>query len=141
MHEKADFSDLERGMVVGEEGLKLQKLLICCDFPTQASLGFMENGLKKRNHPLSSSFLGGKCLVVPLLSANNIKVRLQFNKAHHAWTSEDQKNVFQHLDGKIRIWHKQRENVDPFGLVSAVQAASGVMVWVTCFWHSLGPTY
>lgn len=62
MHEKADFSDLERGMVVGEEGLELQKLLICCDFPTQASLGFMENGLKKRNHPLSSSFLGENAL-------------------------------------------------------------------------------
>lgn len=58
MHEKADFSDLERGMVVGEEGLELQKLLICCDFPTQASLGFMENGLKKEK-PSTEQQLSG----------------------------------------------------------------------------------
>lgn len=58
MHEKGDFSDLERDVIVGEEGLELQKLLIYCDFPTQASLGFTENGLKKEK-PSSEQQLSG----------------------------------------------------------------------------------
>lgn len=40
-----------------------QKLLIFWDFPTQLSLKFAENDLKKRKYPVSSSYSGGKCLV------------------------------------------------------------------------------
>ncbi len=76
---------------------------------------------------------------VPLLSVKNRKRRLQFTQAHQNWTIEDWKNVawsdesrflLRHSDGKIRIWHKEHESMDPSCLVSMVQAAGGgVMVW------------
>jgi len=35
-----------------------------------------------------------------------------------------------HSDGRVRIWHKQNENMDPSCLVTTVQAGGGgVMVW------------
>ncbi|MDF4419820.1 hypothetical protein P3392_23745 [Vibrio parahaemolyticus] len=77
---------------------------------------------------------------VPLLSANNRKLRLQFTQAHQSWTIEDWKNIawsdesgflLQHSDGRVRIWCEQHESMDPSCLVSTVQAAAGggVMVW------------
>ncbi len=45
MGKKEDLSDFERGMVVGV----FQKLLIYWDLCAQPSLGFTENGPKKRN--------------------------------------------------------------------------------------------
>ncbi len=45
-----------------------------------------------------------------------------------------------HLNGRVRIWHKQHESMDPSCLVSMVQAATGgVMVWGIFSWHTLGP--
>ncbi len=86
---------------------------------------------------------------VPLLSAKNRKRRLQFAQAHQNWTIEDWKNValsdesrflLRHSDGRVRIWHKEHESMDPSYLVSMVQAAGGgVMVWGIFSWHSLGP--
>ncbi len=76
---------------------------------------------------------------VPLLSAKNRKRRIQFAQAHKNWTIEDWKNVawsdesrflLRHSDGRVRIWHKEHESMDPSCLVSMVQAAAGgVMVW------------
>ncbi len=76
---------------------------------------------------------------VPLLSAKNRKRRLQFTQAHQDWTIEDWKNValseesrflLQHSDGRVRIWRKERESMDPSCLVSTVQAGGGgIMVW------------
>ena len=40
-----------------------QKLLIYWDFHSQSSLGFTENGPKKRTFPVSGTSLGRKCLV------------------------------------------------------------------------------
>ncbi len=74
---------------------------------------------------------------VPLLSAKNRKQRLQFTPAHQNWTIEDCKNVawsdesrflLQHSDGRVRIWHKAHESMDPSCLVSMVQTVGGVMV-------------
>ncbi len=86
---------------------------------------------------------------VPLLSAKNRKQRLQFAQAHQNWTIEDWKNVawsdesrflLRHSDGRVRIWHKEHESMDPSCLVSMVQAAGGgVMVWGIFSWHNLGP--
>ncbi len=86
---------------------------------------------------------------VPLLSAKNRKRRLQFTQAHQNWTIEDWKNVawsdesrfmLRHSDGRVRIWHKEHESMDPSCLVSTVQAAGGgVMVWGIFSWHTLGP--
>ncbi len=86
---------------------------------------------------------------VPLLSAKNRKRRLQFTQAHQSWTIEDWKNVawsdesrflLQHSDGRVRIWRKIQESMDPSCLVSIVQAGGGgVMVWGIFSWHTLVP--
>ncbi len=87
---------------------------------------------------------------VPLLSAKNRKRRLQFAQAHQNWTIEDWKNVawsdeswflLGHSDGRVRIWRKEHESMDPSCLVSPVQAGGGggVMVWEIFSWHTLGP--
>ncbi len=47
MRKKGDLSDFECGMVVGARQAGLRKSY--WDFHTQPSLGFTENGLKKRN--------------------------------------------------------------------------------------------
>ncbi len=82
---------------------------------------------------------------VPLLSAKNRKWRLQFIQANQNWTIEDCKNVawsdesrflLRHSDGKGRIWHKEHESMDPFCLVSTVQAGGGVMVWGIFYLHT-----
>ncbi len=71
---------------------------------------------------------------VPLQSAKNRKRRLQFAQVHQNWTIEDWKTVawsdesrflLRHSDGRVRIWHKEHESMDPFCLVSTVQAGGG----------------
>ncbi len=83
---------------------------------------------------------------VPLMSAKNRKRRLQFARAHENWTIEDWKNVawsvesrflLRHSDGRVRIWHKEHESMDPSCLVSTVQGGGGVMVWGLFSWHTL----
>lgn len=45
-----------------------------------------------------------------------------------------------HSDGRVRIWSKRHENMDPSCLVSTVQdGGGGVMVWGVFSWHTLGP--
>ncbi len=72
---------------------------------------------------------------VPLLSAKDRKRRLQFTQAHQHWTIKDWKNVawsdeswsmLRHSDGRVRIWHKEHESMDPSCFVSTVQAGGGV---------------
>ncbi len=57
---------------------------------------------------------------VPLLSANNSKLRLQFTQAHQNWTTEYCKKVvwsdesqfqLQYLDSRVKIWPKQHANM------------------------------
>ncbi len=86
---------------------------------------------------------------VPLLSAKNRKRRLQFTQGHQNCTIEDWKNIAwsdesrflqRHSDGRVRIWCKEHESMDPSCLVSTVQAGvGGVMVWGILSWHTLGP--
>ncbi len=86
---------------------------------------------------------------VPLLSAKTGKRRLQFAQANQNWTIEDCKNIawsdesrvlLRHLGGRVRIWHKEHESMDPCCLVSMVQAGGGgVMVWGIFSWDTLGP--
>ncbi len=93
----------------------------------------------------------------PLLSAKNRKQRLQFTQTHQNWTIEDWKNVawsdesrflLRHSDGRVRIWHKEHESMDPSCLVSTVQAGGGVLAhfgplstnWASFKRHSL-PEY
>ncbi len=86
---------------------------------------------------------------VLLLSAKNKKRRLQFAQAHQNWTIEDWKKrcllwfLLRHSDGRVRIWRKEHESMDPSCLVSMVQAGGGgggVMVggggiFLAHFWH------
>uniref|UniRef100_A0A3B3QF02 Transposase Tc1-like domain-containing protein n=1 Tax=Paramormyrops kingsleyae TaxID=1676925 RepID=A0A3B3QF02_9TELE len=86
---------------------------------------------------------------VPLISTTNRKKRLQFARAHQNWTVEDWKNVawsdesrflLRHSNGRVSIWRKQNENMDPSCLVTTLQAGGGgVMVWGMFSWHTLGP--
>ncbi len=86
---------------------------------------------------------------VPILSAKNRKRRLQFTQDHQNWTIEDCKNIawpdesrflLRHSDGRVRIWCKEHESMDPSCVVSMVQAGGGVvMVWGIFSWHTLGP--
>ncbi len=86
---------------------------------------------------------------MPLRSAKNRKRRQQFAQAHPNWTIEDWKKVawsdeswflLRHSDGRVRIWCKEHERMDPSGFVSTVQAGGGgVMVWGIFSWHTLGP--
>jgi len=47
--------------------------------------------------------------------------------------------LLRHSDGKVRIWHKQHESMNPSCLVSTVRAAGGgIMVWGIFSWHTLG---
>ncbi len=65
---------------------------------------------------------------VPLLSAKNRKQMLQFAQAHQNWTIEDWKTIawsrllLRHSDGRVRIWCKEHESMDPSCLVSTVKA-------------------
>ncbi len=82
-----------------------------------------------------------------LLSVKNRKRRLQFTQAHQNWKIEDWKNVawsdvsqflLRHSDGRVRIWRKKHESMDPSCLVSTDKAAGGgVMVWRIFSWHTL----
>ncbi len=66
---------------------------------------------------------------VPLLSDKNRKRRIQFTQNHQNWTIEDWKNVawsdeswfLLHSDGRVIIWCKEHESMDPSCLVSSVQ--------------------
>ncbi len=79
---------------------------------------------------------------VLLLSAKNRKRRLQLTQAHQNWTklSDESRFLLRHSDGRVRIWHKEHESMDPSCLVSTVQAGGGggVMVWGIFSWHILG---
>ncbi len=76
---------------------------------------------------------------VSLLSVKNRKRRIQFTQDHQNCTIEVWKNVawsdesrflLWHSDGRVRIWRKEHESMDPSCLVSTVQAGGGgVMVW------------
>ncbi len=85
---------------------------------------------------------------VPLLSATNRKRRLKFTQAYQNWTIEDWKNIawsdesrflLWHSDGRVRIWRKEHESMDPSCLVLMVQAGGGVVVWGIFSWHTLVP--
>ncbi len=85
---------------------------------------------------------------VPLLSAKNRKQRLQFTQAHKNWMIDDWKTfawsdeswfLLRYSDGRVRIWRKEHESMDPSCLVSTVQAGGGgVNVWGIFSWHTQG---
>lgn len=86
---------------------------------------------------------------VPLLSQTNRKRRLLWALERRNWTVEDWKKVawsdesrfvLHHADGRIRIWRKQHEFMDPSCQMTTLQAGGGgIMVWGMFSWSTLGP--
>ncbi len=86
---------------------------------------------------------------VPLMSDKNRTQRIQFTQDHQNWTIQHCKNIawsdeswflLRHSDGRVRIWCKEHESMNPSCLVSTVQAGGGgVMVWGIFSWHTLDP--
>ncbi len=73
---------------------------------------------------------------VPLLSDKNRKRRIQFTTDSPKLDNRRLEKrclvwwVWWYSDGRVRIWHKKHESMDPSCLVSMVQAGGGgVMVW------------
>jgi len=67
MEKKEDLGNFEHGMVVGARRTGLSiffKLLIYWDFHAQPSLGFTENGPKKRKYPVSGSCVDENALLM-----------------------------------------------------------------------------
>ncbi len=66
MGKKGDLSDFERGMVVGSRraGLSISKSADLLGFHAQPSLGFTENGPKKRKYPVSGSCVDENALLM-----------------------------------------------------------------------------
>jgi len=51
-----------------------------------------------------------------------------------AW-SDESRFLSRHSDGRVKIWRKQNENMDPSCLVTTVQAGGGgIMVWGMFSW-------
>ena len=86
---------------------------------------------------------------VPLLTKRHKALRLAWARQHRHWTLNDWKNVvwsdesrFQlyRADGRVRVWRKPHESMDPSCLQGTVQAGGGsVMVWGVCSWHDMRP--
>ncbi len=122
-----------------------QKMLIYWDFYAVISRVYREWPKKLKISSKRQLLMSEICTT----SAKNRKRRLQFIQAHQNWTIEDWKNVvwsdesrflLRHSDGRVRIWRKEHESMDPFCLVSTVQpGGGGVMVWGIFSWHTLGP--
>ncbi len=74
--------------------------------------------------------------LVPLLSAKNRKLRMQFSRAHQNWTTEDLKSLnfccgIQMVGSEFGVNNMLRK--------SMVQAGGvGLMVWGIFSWHTLG---
>jgi len=75
---------------------------------------------------------------VLLRSDKNRTRRIQLTQTQQKW-SDESRFLLRISDGRVRIWCKEHEGMDPSCLVSTVQAGvGGVMVWGIFSWHSLG---
>ncbi len=110
-------------------------------------LGFSHTTRRTLKQMGSSSRRPHRCRSCQLRTAHG-EWRLQFTQDHQNWTIDDWKNVawsdeswfLLHSDGRVRIWYKEHESMDPSCLVSTVQAGDGgVMVWGIFSCHTLGP--
>ncbi len=156
MGKKGELSDFERGMVVGARraALRISKTADLLGFlRTTISRVYREWSEKEK---ISSEWqlCGWKCLVDVRgqrimgrlvrddrkATVNQITTRYNqgmqntisertTHRKNIAWPDESSFLLW-HSDGRVRIWHKEHESMDPSCLVSTVQAGvGGVMVW------------
>ncbi len=52
---------------------------------------------------------------------------------------DESRLLLRHSDGRVIIWHKEHESMDPSCLVSMVQAGGGGVMVGGFSWHTLGP--
>lgn len=86
---------------------------------------------------------------VPLLTARHRLQRLSWAREHIGWSLDQWKTVawsdesrFQlvRADGRVRVWRRPHEAMDPNCQQGTVQAGGGsIMVWAVFTWHGLGP--
>ncbi len=96
-----------------------QKTLIYWDFHAQPFLGFTENGQKKRKYPVGIF----------------THINTYIGKTLPGLMSLDFFCDIQMVGSEFGV-----KNMDPFCLVSTVQAGGGgLMVWGIFSWHTLGP--
>lgn len=86
---------------------------------------------------------------VPLLDARHRLQRLSWARDHIGWTLDDWKTVawsdesrfrLVRADGRVRVWRRPHEAMDPSCQQGTVQAGGGsIMVWGVFTWTGLGP--
>nr|ABQ59678.1 vacuolar protein sorting 52 [Salmo salar]ACX35591.1 vacuolar protein sorting 52 [Salmo salar] len=124
---------LDKLVLVDESGRKGMARIVQANRPqtyiTAQHNSGVQNGITERTTRSLSQM--GYCSRrphwVPLISAKNEKQRLQWARNHQHWTIEEWKNialsdesrfVLRHADGRVRIWRKQHESMDPSCLIT-----------------------
>ena len=120
---------------------------IAADLNDGSSQRFSERTVRRAMHRMG--YKSRRPVRTPLLSAANKKKRLKFAQAHKDWTvdywkqvmwSDESRFQMHHADGRVRVWRKQHESMDPKCIATTLQAGGGnVIVWGMFSWHSLGP--
>ncbi len=89
---------------------------------------------------LKNALVTTKVCRIPSLNAQHIEPWSRWATAAEDHTGC--RSCQRHSDGRVRIWHKERESMDPSCLVSMVKAGGGcVMVWRIFSLYTLGPLF
>ncbi|GBN11447.1 hypothetical protein AVEN_222260-1 [Araneus ventricosus] len=94
-------------------------------------------------------FRSRRTTIVPLLIEGHKALCIARARQHCHWTVDDWKHVawsdesrFQlyRADGRVRVWRKPHESMDPTCQQGTAQSGgTSVMVWGLCSWSKMGP--
>ncbi|GBM54985.1 hypothetical protein AVEN_82533-1 [Araneus ventricosus] len=97
---------------------------------------------------IDMGFRSRRAAIVPLLTAQHKALCIAWAHQHSHWIVDDWKHVawsdesrFQlyRADGRVRIWRKPHESMDPTCQQGTVQSGgASVMVWGLCSWGEMG---
>jgi len=118
--EERDLSDFKSGMVDGARraGLSISETPDVLGFTHTTISRVYREWIRKRENILWAAVVWTKMLGcisrrshrVPLLSAKNKKLRLQFTQDHQHWTIEDCKNVAWSDESWFLLWYSDVES-------------------------------